>query len=197
MTDIHDPDPFDNINKKVGEEWESQTTPYERVREVISKTYAPVSPEAVADEARTSRKTARKHLEVLADEGFVETSTGETGGTRYQRSPESLVMEQAVDILSEVPTDELRNRVAEMRETVSEYQNRFGVESPDELSVARTNDILSETKSDIATVDQETLQEWKTTRRNLAFANAALSIANAEKFVTEDSRPPNGRVSPS
>jgi predicted ArsR family transcriptional regulator len=196
MTDTPTPEPFDDVNEQVGTEWEDQTTPYERVRTVISRTYTPVSTETVADTARTSAKTARKHLETLANEGFVTTSTGETGGTIYRRSSESLVVEQAADILSEVPTDELRARIAELRETVRDYQEQFGVESPDELSVARTNEVLSET-ADHEVVDEEALQDWKTTRRNLAFANAALSIANAQKFVTDDSPSPPESVSPS
>ena len=56
-------------------------------------------------------KTARKHLNTLADEGFVETTTGEHGGTLYRRSPESLVVEQAADILEHVSTDELITRI--------------------------------------------------------------------------------------
>lgn len=35
-------------------------------------------------------------------------------------------------------------------------------------------------------VDPETIREWKTLRRNLAFANAALSIGHAEQFVDDD-----------
>ncbi|MFA9418136.1 hypothetical protein [Natrinema sp. HArc-T2] len=35
-------------------------------------------------------------------------------------------------------------------------------------------------------IDAETIQEWQTLRRNLAFANAALSIANAQRFVDGD-----------
>lgn len=197
MTDSPDPESFADINEKVGEEWEAQTTPYERVREVINRAYSPISAEAVADDARTSPKTARKHLEALADEGFVTTSTSETGGKRYQRSSESLVVEQAAEILAEISTDELRERVADMRETVREYQNEFGVESPEELSVTQTNEVLAETGTGSETIDEDTLQEWQTTRRNLAFANAALSIANAQKFVTDDTHTSSGSVSPS
>jgi DNA-binding IscR family transcriptional regulator len=61
----------------------------------------------VAGDTRTSPKTARKHLNALADEGFVATETGENGGTDYRRSSESLVVEQAADILAHISTDEL------------------------------------------------------------------------------------------
>jgi DNA-binding IscR family transcriptional regulator len=187
VTDSVAPDSFDDVDEAVGEEWEAETTPYERVREVISREYTPRSAETVAADARTSPKTARKHLEALAEEGFVTASTGDHGGTYYRRSPESLVVEQATDVLSHVSLDELVNRIAAMRETITEFQTEYGVESPEELMVERANQTLSEASENEREIDPDTLQEWQTTRRNLAFANAALSIANAERFVGGDS----------
>lgn len=195
MVDPTEPAPYDDINEAVGEEWEARTTPYERVREIISRTYTPVSAEAIAEDARTSPKTARKHLNSLVDGGFITTETGEKGGTYYRRSSESLVVEQAADILSQVPTDELIDRIAEMRETVSEFQSKYGVESPEELSVERTNEVLSRAETVHDEIDEAAIREWKTTRRNLAFANAALSIANAQKFVNGEPQSSNGSVS--
>ncbi|NGM70154.1 transcriptional regulator [Natronolimnobius sp. AArcel1] len=188
MTGSTTPDEFDDVNEAVGAAWEDGTTPYERVREVISRAYTPVSADAVADTARTSPKTARKHLTVLADDGFVTTDTSENGGTTYRRSPESLVVEQAADIREHVSTDELIARVSEMRERISDFQAEYGVESPAELLVDRTNQTLSEAATTHDDLDSETIREWQTTRRNLAFANAALSIANAERFVGEESQ---------
>jgi DNA-binding IscR family transcriptional regulator len=146
----------------------------------------------VAETARTSPKTARKHLNTLADEGFVTTESGENGGTNYRRSSESLVVEQAADILEHVSMDELVVRVSEMRERISDFQAKYGVESPEELLVDQTNQTLSETTTTHEEFDPETIREWQTTRRNLAFANAALSIANAERFVVEESQPSDG-----
>ncbi|GGJ14417.1 transcriptional regulator [Halobellus salinus] len=161
----------------------SRNTPYERIRHVVAHTYNPVSADAVADDARTAPKTARKHLNTLADEGFAETTPGEYGGTLYRRSPESLVVEQAVDILEHVSTDELVTRIQEIREQLTEYRLEFGVESPKELVVDQTNQTLSESGSPEDEIDLETIREWKTLRRDLAFANAAISIGNAEQFV--------------
>ncbi|MEF8827597.1 MAG: transcriptional regulator, partial [Haloarcula sp.] len=146
------------------------------------------------DDARTAPKTARKHLNTLADEGFVETTTGEHGGTLYRRSPESLVVEQAADILDHVSTDELVTRIQEMREQLTEYQSEFGVDSPEELAVDQTNQALAEFRSPQDEIDPERIREWKTLRRNLAFANAALSIGNAEQFVDGDRRSTDGSV---
>jgi len=186
MNDQLHPDEFKDINEAVGEEWESETTPYERIRRVIAHRYMPVSADAVAEDARTSPKTARKHLNTLAEEGFVVTAAGEHGGIVYRRSPESLVVEQAADILEDVSTDELVTRIGEMRDQLNSYQQEYGVDSPEELTIEQTNQTLAEPDSDQSVIDAETIREWQTTRRNLAFANAALSIANAERFVDGD-----------
>ena len=188
MSDRDPPATFTDINEAVRTDWESNTTPYERIRHVISHTYSPLSADTVADTARTAPKTARKHLNTLADEGFVETTPGEHGGTRYRRSPESLVMEQASDILEHVSTDELVARIQELREQLTEYRAEFGVESPEELAVSQTNQALAESGVPQAEIDPERVREWKTLRRNLAFANAALSIGTAEQFVDDDRR---------
>jgi len=188
MNDRDPPEEFADVNEAVGEEWESETTPYERIRHVIAHTYSAVSAESVADDARTAPKTARKHLNTLADEGFVETTTGEHGGTLYRRSPKSLVVEQAADILEHVSTDELITRIQDMREQLTEYQSKFCVDSPEALAVDQTNQALTGSGSQQDEIDPETIREWKTLRRNLAFANAALSIGNAEQFVDGDRR---------
>ncbi|ERH12733.1 MAG: hypothetical protein J07HB67_01759 [halophilic archaeon J07HB67] len=172
-------------NEAVGEEWEAETTPYERVRRVVARAYSPLSADEVADGARTSPKTARKHLEALAREGFVTTEPADHGATAYRRSSESLVVEQAADILDSVSTDDLAERVREMRDRLADYRTTFGVESPEELTVDRTNRALGADSSP-ETPDPETIREWKTLRRNLAFANAALSIGHAESFVETD-----------
>ena len=188
MTDKIPPDEFKDVNEAVSDEWESETTPYERIRHVVAHTYSPVSADSVAEDARTSPKTARKHLNTLADEGFVVTATGEHGGTTYRRSSESLVVEQAADILQHVSTDELVTHIAEMRDRLNDYRSEYGVDSPEEVTIEQTNQTLSETDSSQSDIDTKTLQDWQTTRRNLAFANAALSIANAERFVNGDAR---------
>lgn len=63
------------------------TTPYERIRHAVAHTYSPVSVDAVADDARTAPKTVRKHLNSLADEGFVETAPGEQGARSIATLP--------------------------------------------------------------------------------------------------------------
>jgi DNA-binding IscR family transcriptional regulator len=188
MNERDPPGKFEDVNAAAGDDWEAETTPYERIRRVIAQTYSPTSADAVAEDARTTPKTARKHLRALEREGFVETETGNHGGTLYRRSPESLVVEQAADILEHVSTDELVTRIDEMREQLSEYRSEFGVSSPEEVALDQTNQALAGAESTLDDRDRETIREWKTLRRNLAFANAALSIGNAEQFVDGNRR---------
>jgi ribonuclease HII len=188
MDDRNAPAAFDDINAAVGEEWKAQTTPYERVRDVISHTYDPIAASTVAEQALTATKTARKHLDTLASDGYVEAIPNESGGKRYHRAPESLVVEQAANILAEMSRDELAARISEMRRTIQEYQTDFGVESPEDLSVKQGNEALSDSSTQ-TDPDATVITDWQTTRRNLAFATAALSIANARKFVVGDDSP--------
>jgi hypothetical protein len=51
------------------------------------------------------------------------------------------------------------------------------------LVADQTNQTLSESGSPEDEIDLETIRDWKTLRRDLAFANAAISIGNAEQFV--------------
>jgi predicted ArsR family transcriptional regulator len=193
MTEATPPEEFADVNEAVAEDWVAETTPYERVRTVIRTTYTAVSADTVAETARTTPKTARKHLENLAKEGYVTTEPGDYGATQYRRSPESLVVEQAAEILEEVTADELVDRIGEMREHLDEFRSEYGADSPEELIVEQANQTLS--GDDEATeIDPAALQEWQTTRRNLAFANAALSIANAERFVGGDDTPAGGSI---
>lgn len=186
-----------NVNQAVRADWEAETTPYERIRVVISRTYTPTTADDIADNAVTSPKTARKHLETLADEGFVTTEAGANGATLYSRSEESLVVEQAAEMRSELSTDELRRRVVKMRDQLREFQETYGVNSPEELTIEQTNEMLTEKAPGHADADEQTIRRWKTTRRNLAFANAALSIANAEQFVDRDPRVSSRTISSS
>lgn len=93
------PGEFNDVNDAVQTEWGDETTPYERVRDIMSHQCKPISADAVADTARTSPETAKEHLDTLADDGFISISIGENGATTYRRSSQPLVVEQALNIL--------------------------------------------------------------------------------------------------
>lgn len=166
------PDPapaFEDVNERARADWDRDTSPFDRVQSVMRTAYTPMSAATVADHALTSEQTARKHLRSLAEHGYVtETASPDTTGTLYRRSTDSLAVEQAKRILDETDTDTLSTRVLEMRETLQAYADRFEANSPDDAVRARTD------------IDAETLLEWRTTRRNLAFAEVALALDGIE-----------------
>lgn len=182
MTEPRPPDEYEDINEAVKAEWRAETTPVERVKEVIRHTYTPTGADSVSDDALTTTKTTRKHLENLATDGFVTTSHGPHGATLYQRSAESLIVERANRLLSELSTEELTTRITEMRAKIGNYRDEYGVESPEELAIEHGNEALAGGELDTRR-DDTVVTEWQTTRRNLAFATTALSIAEATDYV--------------
>ena len=164
-----------DVNERVTEEWKSETTPGERVRTVMKRTYEPQSVAALAERALTSETTARKHLGILAEDGYVEAVTlPDKRGTWYRRAPRSVVLERAGQILDSVDVETLSERVTELRETVREFEEQTGVESPRAAAIAETN------------LDSGTMREWQTARRNLKLARAALALADATDVVGDD-----------
>jgi predicted transcriptional regulator len=171
MTDVP-LEPGEDVNEAVRADWKEGTTPFERVRAVMKRTYEPQSADEIANRALTTSTTARKHLAVLVEDGFV-SATSEPGrsATLYRRSAESLVMEQARDILREMGTEELASRISELQSAIKRYREETGVDSPEDVAL-----------EDVET-ERGTIQEWQTTRRNLDIAKAALAIGQAEDSV--------------
>ena len=158
-----------DVNERVVAEWVAETTPFDRVREVVKRTYEPRSVSEIAERAHTSENTARKHLRQLTADGYVvETASPDARGTCYRRSSESLVLEEASRIRSDVEPATLAARVAEMQETIRTLRERFDADSPEAALLAEGE------------IDRETVQAWQTTRRNLHFARVALAVNEAE-----------------
>lgn len=160
-----------NVNDVVEEEWVEETTPFERVYGIIRRAYDPASATQIADRARVSPTTARKHLRALESAGEVTTSQdGQT--TRYRRSETAIVTEHAQSLLAERTPEEIAAGIAEMKEQIHEWREEYGVDSPEEFARELTVD---DADSDHGAL----LTEWQTTRRNLALAQAALAIGEA------------------
>ena len=162
-----------DVNDIVVEEWIEETTPFERVYEIVRRTYDPESATEIADRARVSATTARKHLRTLVDAGEVTTSQdGQT--TRYRRSETAIVTEHAQSLLAEQSPTEIASGIAEMKAKIQEWREEYDVDSPEEF--ARELDV-----NDADSDHGASLTEWQTTRRNLALAQAALAIGEASR----------------
>ncbi|MUV61375.1 helix-turn-helix domain-containing protein [Halobacterium sp. CBA1126] len=160
-----------DVNEVVEEEWIEETTPFERVYEIIRTTYDPASAGEIADRARVSATTARKHLRTLESAGEVTPSQdGQT--TCYRRSETAIVTEHAQSLLAELSSEEIASGIADMKAQIQEWREEYGVDSPEEF--ARERDV-----DDVDSDYGARLTEWQTTRRNLALAQATLAIGEA------------------
>jgi predicted ArsR family transcriptional regulator len=141
----------------------------------MKRTYDSQSVATIAERALTSETTARKHLGILAEDGFVEAvSPSAERGTWYKRTPRSVVLERAGQILDSVDVDTLAERVSKLIETVREYEERAGAESPRAAAI------------DDSRLSAQEVTEWQTARRNLKLARAALALADATEAVDDD-----------
>ncbi|WP_081927023.1 winged helix-turn-helix domain-containing protein [Halobellus rufus] len=174
-----DPEPIDDrwqgdVNEAVVEDWKADTTTFERVRQIIDVTTDPQTAAEIADRARVSEPTARKHLSALAETGRVKAIATDDG-TRYMRAPQMLAMRRIADIHREHTKDEIREAIRELREERRELQERHDADDVDELTL------------DLEPGDDgwEDLTRWQQIDQNLKIAQAALALYD---FDPDDSR---------
>lgn len=155
-----------DVNEIAEREWKAATTAFERVESVLDRTTEWQSASDIAERARVSEPTARKHLSALAESG--RASTNETGtGTQFRRNPDRRRLERVQQLADEHSRAALERSIREMKTRIREFEDEYGAASPEELV-----DRLEPDDED----GWNNLSRWKTTRRNLAFAKTALSF---------------------
>lgn len=165
---------WDDINDHVREEWKEETTPFERVYEIVEQTRDGHSAAEIAERALVSEPTARRHCKALVETGFAETEQkGQT--TLYERDSDRLLMTRIRELRDETDRDELLEGIKRMKAEIRDYEEQYDVLSPEELARELGPD-NSEAWTD--------LTDWKTTRRNLAIAQAALAYDEASHQLT-------------
>lgn len=168
-----------DVNDAAVETWVSETTPFERVHEVLRTTVEPETAAELADRAHVSEPTARKHAETLVETGHAE-HVSDGRAAQYQRSPSAVVLERVEELRRDHSTDELVDAVEQLSGRVQEYRETAGVESPSALA------------QELVPGDEDgwgLLARWRTTERNLAVARAALAHERATDAVTDDPEP--------
>lgn len=155
-----------DVNDAVVEEWKAETTPFGRVREVLLATTDPQYAGELAERARVSEPTARKHLRALAEAGF---ATGvETGrGTRYKRSRQTVAMRRISDLHARLSREELVAGIKRLRGEVRSYQEEYDATDPDDLAL--------QTESDDGDA-WAAVRDWRALNRSLDVAQAALAL---------------------
>ena len=160
---------MDDVNKQVKADWKDDTTPFERVYEIIEQTHEEQSAAEVADRAFVSEPTARRHCKTLANTGFAETEPDDQT-TLYRRNSDRILMSRIHQLRDEADRTELLDGIKEMKAEIRRYEGRYDVVSPEELAQ----------KLDAGETDGwDDLTAWRTTRQNLAVAQSALAYDEA------------------
>lgn len=153
----------------VEEDWTDETTALERVAAIAKTLTEDATAQEIAERARVSPPTARKHLESLEEVGLVVSE--QRGRTAYyRRNEEELLVQRIREIRADHSREEIIDGIRRMKETIANLEDRHDVASPAEL--ARELDADDE-------AGWEDLTEWRTTRQNLAVAQAAVSYDEA------------------
>lgn len=167
-------DSWDDINERVEADWKDDTTPFERVYEVVEQTHEGQSAAEIADRALVSEPTARRHCKALVNTGFAEPEQdGQT--TLYKRDSDRVLMTRIQELRREADRDELVAGIKRMKAAIRDFQEEYDVLSPEELA------------RELSAEDAEgwdDLTTWKTTRQNLTVAQAALAYDEASHELT-------------
>ncbi|ACM58439.1 putative transcriptional regulator [Halorubrum lacusprofundi ATCC 49239] len=160
---------WDDINKQVKADWKAETTPFERVYEIVEQTHDGQSAAEIADRALVSEPTARRHCKSLVNTGFAETDQdGQT--TLYRRDSDRILMSRIRELREEVTRPELLDSIRDMKAEIRRYEDSYDVVSPEELAQQLDGDEAE---------GWDDLTAWRTTRQNLAVAQAALAYDEA------------------
>lgn len=165
---------WNDINDHVTEEWKAETTPFERIYEVLEQTHDGQSAAEIAERALVSEPTARRHLKALVTTGFAATvQDGRT--TLYRRDGDRVLQTRIHELRNQATRDEILDGIRRMKTEIREYEDEHDALSPEELARQLPTD---------AGKKWEDITAWKTTRQNLAVAQAALAYDEASKQLT-------------
>lgn len=170
-----------DINEAVVEEWIEETTPFDRVREVLASTTTPQYAGEIADRARVSEPSARKHLRTLAESGIATTRDTDRG-TQFKRSRETVAMQRIRELHETLGRDDLVEGIRDLKDRIAEHREEYDVTDPDDLALELEAD--DEGWAAIA--------EWRSLEEDLKLAQAALSLYDFDPDDTGSERSDSG-----
>lgn len=181
------PDHWDgDINEDVVEEWKSETTPFERVQEIIQSTSSAQYASEIGERARVSEPTARTHLKRLVETGHAEAvQTGH--GTQYKRSRQMIAMRRIVELHRELSREELVEGIKRLRSDINGLKDRFDATDPDDLVI--------QIEDGDATDAWKAVTEWRSLEESLNVAKAALALYDFDPDTERDTAATGGRGS--
>jgi len=135
MTEF-DPTPESDSDQR---RWHDGTDTFGRVYDVALGITSPTPYTEIADLADCSANAAKKHLERLAEMGIVRAGRDSRPVT-YERNEGYLEWQDASRIATELPVEEILERVEELEQRRDEYEARFGTTDPTAVTVFDSGD---------------------------------------------------------
>lgn len=152
------------------DQWKRSTTALERVHQTIEQTTSPKTANDIADEARVSEPTARKHLNSLVEVGTA-TAIEDGPGTTYTRNEDTRLYQRIRDLSTEYTRETLLEKIQEMKQRIRDFEDTYDAVSPEDLATS-----LGDSPPEGA---WEAVSAWQTTERNLHIAQAAINYSRA------------------
>ena len=166
-------------------EWPDHWDKRDQVRAVAEMLTEPRDAGWVADEAGVVKKTARKHLNVLVDEGELETRIGEDGTKYYYPDPTTQVFDQIRE-LSALSDRELTDELERIAGEIDEWQRSYDVETPNELRAS-----IDETMTPAEREKRRELAyDWEQNQQARTFVRIALQTSDDIEALVDAYRPP-------
>ena len=148
-----------------------QTTGEDRVRMVARQLSEPRTANWIASEADWSHEPTKRVLRRLVDDGILhrdESGTHTTYYPDYRRQ----AMQEAMRLRDSGHTvEELTDRLAEMKAQIRDWEDEFGVESPNQLRGTLADETLDADEEDRR---REVAREWDHLQRRIKIVGFAI-----------------------
>jgi hypothetical protein len=150
--------------------WQEGSDTFGRVYDVVLGLTSPTAYTDIAELADCSPNAAKKHLDRLAAMGIARGNP-ESRPATYERNEGYLEWQDANRIAADLSVEEIIDRVADLEEQRSEYEDRFGTTDPDTVSVFE--------KADHETIHKRmnAVSEWKGVIRDLRLYELARQLS--------------------
>jgi predicted HTH transcriptional regulator len=148
-----------------------QTTGEDRVRMVAQQLSEPRTANWIASEADWSHEPTTRVLDRLVEDGILHRDDSGTH-TTYYPDYRRQAMQEAMRLRDSGHTvEELTDRLAEMKAEIRDWEDRFGVESPNQLRGTLTDESLNAEEEERR---REIAREWEHLQRRIEIVGFAI-----------------------
>jgi predicted ArsR family transcriptional regulator len=169
-----DPAPSDEALEQQRKRWVETRDTHQRIKDIIVGIRQPAPIAQIAEQAQCSKNAARKHLTELADLGVAQKETA-SQRTRYSRNDEYFRWHQANELAATNSAEELFDRLQTLEVVDEEFQERYGVSTPDAVPFPKD--------ADHETIHErwEAIGEWTTIRRDTVIYRDSIRIVRCQR----------------